>query len=149
MISGPLTFGPITFNAPMDWTFFPRGEHIFGRPPTRVGVLTLSAEFRDAIEPRGASHEECWDIATRLCPPPDDVRFEDQERRFIDFLPYGAATFRNGDDLIRLWYRSTPHGLVVACFSTPNIRAEEAITAVSIEDCSAMVRSAKIAPPEA
>src|SRR4051794_16862121 len=92
MITAPLTFGPLTFNAPMDWTFYPQDETVLGRPPTRVGLLKLSAEFRHAIDSQ-ASHDELWEIAKRLSPPPNDVSFEDREQRLIDFFPYGGATF--------------------------------------------------------
>jgi hypothetical protein len=148
MVTAPLTFGSLVFNAPMDWTFYPHGEQVFGRPPTRAGLLKVSAEFRGAINPSNASHEECWAIATKFSPPPEGVVFEDQERRFIDFLPFGAATFRSGDDITRLWYRTTRDGLIIASFGIPLVRADEANTLVSIEDCNAMIRSAKFAPLE-
>jgi hypothetical protein len=148
MITAPLTFGPLTFNAPMDWTFYPQDEIVLGRPPTRVGLLKLSAEFRRAIDPQ-SSHDEHWQIATRLSAPPADVTFGDREQGLIDFLPYGGATFRNGDDLVRLWYRSTREGLIVAYFATPIVRAEQAITDEALADCNAMIRSARITPPEA
>jgi hypothetical protein len=148
MLTAPLTFGPLTFNAPMDWTFYPQDDIVLGRPPTRVGLLKLSAEFLHVIDPQ-ASHEELWQIATRLSPPPERAAFEDREQRLIDFLPYGAATFRSGDDLVRLWYRSTHQGLIVAYFATPIIRAQQAITDVAIEDCNGMLQSARISPPDA
>lgn len=148
MVTAPLTFGPLIFNAPMDWTFYPQGEQIIGRPPTRAGMLKMSSEFRDAVDPRRATHEECWEIATKLASPPEGVVFEDQERRFIDFLPFGSGSYRTTDDIVRLWYRVTRDGLIVAFFSIPRVREEEANTLVSIEDCNAMVRSAKFAPLE-
>jgi hypothetical protein len=148
MVTAPLTFGSLVFNAPMDWTFYPQGALVLGRPPTRAGLLKISTEFRDALDPRSASHDECWDVATRLSPPADSITLADQERRFIDFLPFGAATYRSGDDLTRIWYRCTHEGLIVASFGIPEIRAEEAETLVSIEDVSGMIRSAKFAPLE-
>ena len=148
MVTAPLTFGSLVFNAPMDWTFYPHGEVVLGRPPTRAGLLKISTEFRDAVEPASASHEQCWAVATRLSCPPGGTPLADQERRFIDFLPFGAATYQCGDDLTRVWYRCTREGLIVASFAIPDIRAEEADTLVSIEDASGMIRSAKFAPLE-
>ena len=148
MVTAPLTFGSLVFNAPMDWTFYPQAEVVLGRPPTRAGLLKISTEYRNAIDPDCASHESCWEVATRLACSPDSAQLADQERRFIDFLPFGAATYQCGGDLTRIWYRCTREGLIVASFAIPDIRAEEADTLVSIEDVSGMIRSAKFAPLE-
>jgi hypothetical protein len=148
MVTAPLTLGSLIFNAPMDWTLYPQGPHVIGRPPTRAGMLKISSKFRDCVDPQKASHEECWAIATKLAPSPDGMVSEDQQRRFIDFLPFGAGTYRTSDDIVRLWYRVTTDGLIVAFFSIPRVREEEANTMVALEDVDGMIRSAKFAPLE-
>jgi hypothetical protein len=151
-MAGPRTqfarvnLGVVSFESTSSWRFFPMEGRIVGRPMNGVGVMQLVPLPSDVVPP-SASHEQCMAAAKAASgydiPGSGSNRAQDRDENCLA----GGETFTVGADLVRVWYRLCPDGMVAAWFACPADRANEGGVVRAMRECDRMIATVNLPPP--
>jgi hypothetical protein len=132
--------GGLLLEAAEGWSFSLRDGVIAGKRGSNLGVLQIVYLSLNQV-PHPVTHEVCLQIAAERFGIKTD-RANDVHRFESATGPLGSACYRQGKDLICVWYCTRPAGLILGALSCPATLARSPDFSFTRAQCGRMIGSA-------
>ena len=135
-----LPIGGLLLEAAEGWSFSLRDGVIAGKPGKQPGVLRIVILAPNQV-PQPATHERCLQLAVQRfaikSDKPTDVHMLESATG-----PLGSASYREGKDLVCVWYCTRPAGMVLGALACPVALAKAPDFKFTRAQCARMIGSA-------